>query len=109
MEYIAPVLENRIRQSLAVGYTGTLNIGLYDTERQLSLSFDKGKLVAAENKAFSRSDAYFCNETFKQLIFGYRSIRDLEEYTPECLVNNESRIVLDILFPEKESNILSIW
>lgn len=42
MGFIAPVMEGRIRQSLAVGYTGTLNIGLYDTERQLSLSFEKG-------------------------------------------------------------------
>lgn len=109
MESIALVLEERIRQSFAVGYTGILNIGLYDTERQLSLSFDKGKLVTVENNQFNRSDAYFCNETFKQLVFGYKSIGDIEEYTPECLVNNEARIVLDILFPKKESNILSIW
>lgn len=109
MGYIAPVLEDRIKQSFAFGYTGTLNIGLYDTERQLSLSFDKGKLVAVDNNQFSRSDAYFSSDTFKQLIFGYKSIRDIEEYTPESLVNNEARIILDILFPKKESKILSIW
>lgn len=109
IRYIAPVLEDRLGKSIAVGYSGTLNIGLYDTERQLSLSFDKGKLVSVENNPFNRSDAYFCNETLKQLIFGYKSVKDIEEYTPESLVNNEARIVLDILFPKHESNILSIW
>jgi len=108
IKHVAPVLEERISNSFITGYTGTLKINFYSIGCGLVFSFEKGKLVSAENESISQQEVAFPIEYFKQLIFGYKSLDELRSFSPEIQVTNEARIVLDVLFPKHESYIFSI-
>lgn len=106
---VAPILETRIKNSIIIGYTGTLEISFYSVGSGLVLSFDNGKLILAENREIKKQSNAFPIELFKQLIFGYKSLEELRAYSPEIQVTNEVRIVLDVLFPKEDSFIRSVW
>ena len=50
--------------------------------------------------------ATFPDLTFLQLLFGFRSLRELEAAFPDCLVRTpEARALLNALFPKTPSDI----
>jgi hypothetical protein len=50
--------------------------------------------------------AMFPGRTFLQLLFGYRSLEELETAFPDCVVRtNEARAVLRALFPKLPSDV----
>jgi hypothetical protein len=110
IRHIAPVLEKRLADSIAVGYSGELKISFY--RDGLRLVFAKGRLQTVEPwkpKNEDDENAAFPNSTFLQLLFGYRSFDELHYAFADCSwKDNESYRLLNILFPKKLSDVFPI-
>jgi len=111
-----PVLEGRLAGTTADGHTGELKISfVYDG---VKLSFEAGRLTQVQRwmptQLDSRlapitRDALFPGLTFLQLLFGFRSVADLEYAFPDCIISSdESRELLDILFPRRPSMVWGV-
>jgi hypothetical protein len=47
---------------------------------------------------------------FLQLVFGYRSLDELDAWFPDCRIRtNEARVLLDVLFPRQPSFLWPVW
>ncbi|NLG49179.1 MAG: GNAT family N-acetyltransferase [Chloroflexi bacterium] len=107
LRLIAPVLEQRLAASTMVGHTGELTFGFYRSG--LKCVFEQGRLAAVEpwNPTPDEWGAVrFPNMTFLQLLFGYRSVEELQYAFPDCSQgNDEAHTLLNILFPKKASCI----
>ena len=98
---IAPVLETRLAGSLAVGYTGTLELNFYVDG--LRIEFERGRLKAVEPWKSNQprdGNAHFSGLTFLHLLFGHHSLDDLKATREDCWADNDTtRALLNILFP----------
>jgi len=103
---IAPVLERRLAESVAVGYTGELRLDFY--RDGLRMAFDRGRLTQVERwqRGEGRSAA-LPDLTFLQLLFGHRSLDELHlAYRDLFASGDEARLLLNVLFPKKPS---AVW
>ena len=117
---VAPALERRLAGSACAGHTGTLTLGFYTDGVRLTLA--RGSVsriepwqpdIRVRGIEFGRpsSDprrplAMFPGQTFLQLLFGYRSLEELETAFPDCVVRtNEARALLAALFPRLPSDV----
>jgi len=107
---IAPVLEERLANSLAPGYSGELKLNFYSTG--LRLVFVNGKLTNAETwqpDSRNRGDVAFPNQTFLQLLFGHRELNELTKAYTDCLWEDDrARVLTNTLFPRQPSQLLGI-
>jgi hypothetical protein len=110
IRHIAPALEKRLANSVAVGYSGELRISFY--QDGLRLMSEQGKLKVVESWKPKNDDdesAAFPSLTFIQLLFGYRSFDELHHAFADCFWNNhEARVILNILFPKRLSDVLPV-
>ena len=110
IRHIAPALEKRLNESLAVGYSGELKLNFY--RDGLRLVFERGRLTCVESwkpQADEKHSAAFPGLTFLQIVFGYRSLTELEQSFPDCYWNNnEARVVLNAIFPKRLSDVYAI-
>ena len=109
--HISPALNTRLENSLLCSYTGAISLSFYRSG--LKLTFQDGKLVAAENlegKGLKDCNAEFPGLTFLQLVFGWRTLAELRHAFTDVLVNgtDETRLLLEMLFPKKASNLWPI-
>jgi hypothetical protein len=108
LRHIAAVLEARLARSVAPGYSGELKLSFYRSG--LHLTFDAGRLTAAESWRPRPGDdgaAAFPGLTFLQLLFGYRTLDELQAAFSDCWVENDDiRCLLEALFPKQPS---SVW
>ncbi len=104
---IAPVLEERLAGSIAVGHTGELKLSFYRGGLHLVLA--AGRLTTVEPWQPATADggaAAFPDLTFLQLLFGYRSLEELKQAFPDCRCQgDEARVLLNALFPKQPSNV----
>ncbi|MDP9364643.1 MAG: GNAT family N-acetyltransferase, partial [Chloroflexota bacterium] len=102
---VAPVFEARLADSPAAGHSGELKLNFY--QGGLRLSFAAGRLVAAEpwpEPEYHQAGASFPPLTFLHLLFGRRSLAELERAFPDCRARTEeARVLLDALFPPRPS------
>ena len=120
---VAPALERRLAGSACAGHTGALTLGFYRDGIRLAL--EHGKIAAVERwrpdvavlgLEFGRpsSDprrplAMFPDLTFLQLLFGFRSLAELEAAFPDCVVRTqEARALLGALFPKAPSDVWAV-
>jgi hypothetical protein len=106
LRHIAPVLEKRLAESLINPFSGEVKLGFYRSG--LNLKFQKNHLEDITpwqpgTKDFGK--ATFPGLTFYQLLFGYRNVDELTFAFPDCLVNEELKPVLPVLFPKQPSHI----
>ena len=105
--HIAPSLEKRLAESIAVGYSGELKISFYRTGLRLVL--EKGRLAAVEAWKPRRGDdgvAAFPDLTFLQLVFGHRTLDELRYAFADCGVEtDDARAVLEAMFPKQGSDV----
>jgi hypothetical protein len=98
-------LDERLAASVAPGYTGELLLNFY--EDGLRLKFAAGRLESAtawEPSHPEDGDALFPGLRFLQLLFGRRSLTELEHADADCLaVAEKARMLLDALFPKRPS------
>lgn len=110
MRLIAPVLEQRLQESVCAGHSGELKINMYRSG--LRLVFEKGRLVTAEDWQPVVNDdegsLAFPNLTFLQLVFGYRNLEEIRAAYADCSGSWEASVVLAALFPKKASNVWAI-
>jgi hypothetical protein len=110
LDHIKPVLEKRLAESIAPNHSREIRISLYRTG--LRIMIEHGKITAIElwNPApKEEGDVAFPGLTFLQLLFGYRSYEELEYTFADCWCDSEDvRILLNILFPKKGSNVYPI-
>ena len=103
---IAPALERRLAQSVAPSHTGELKLSFF--RDGLRLVFDAGRMTAVEPWTPSHDDsgaAGFPGLTFLQVLFGYRSVDELQAAFPDCWVaGDDPRALLEALFPKQASN-----
>lgn len=108
IQIIAPALENRLEGSLFHGYTGDLNLNFYTDG--LKIRFDDGKIVSAEAWRDSKDDkdsARFPNLTFLQLLFGFRSMKEIHHIYPDCYARDARQAeLLGVLFPKMKNEEL---
>jgi hypothetical protein len=108
IRHIAPALEKRLAESNAIGYSGEQCLSLY--REGLLIKFERGRLAAVEpwkpGPRPGEGDAAFPGLTFLQLLFGYRSLGELKKSFADCWwESNETRALLNVLFPKKPSDI----
>ena len=111
IRHIKPALEKRLAESIAVGYSGELKISFYHDG--LRLVFEKSQLTNVEawkpTPANNDESVAFPELTFLQMVFGHRSFDELHHIFADCYWNNnEARRLLEILFPQKLSDVLPI-
>lgn len=110
VQKIAPALEKRLAGSPLVGYTGELRLDLY--REGLRLVFEQGRLISVQDLPHpggSRGeDVRFPPLTFRQLLFGYRSLEELSHAFPDVLVKQEAGLVLKTLFPSRPSRVIPL-
>ncbi|MCU0503190.1 MAG: GNAT family N-acetyltransferase [Anaerolineae bacterium] len=106
LRHVAPVLEERLARSIAVGHTGELKLSFYRSG--VRLAFESGRLTAVEPWLPTHSDggsAAFPSLSFLQLLFGYRSLEELRGAFPDCWADGDTpRALLGILFPKQPSD-----
>jgi len=109
LRHITPVLEKRLADSVMAGHTGTLKLNFYRS--QMTLVFDKGKLTEIgtyEPERVEAGDAVFPDLTFLKLLFGHRSLEELDAARADCYANNEATVLLPILFPKRPSRLIEL-
>ncbi len=106
---IAPFLEERLAASVAPGHTGELKLSFY--RDGLRLIFEDGRIGAQPWKTIGEkgANAVFPGLTFLQLLFGYRSLEELEGVMADCYAaGDEARVLLDALFPKTPSDVRGV-
>lgn len=108
IRHIAPVLERRLAASPFVGHSGELKLTLY--RQGLRLKFDAGRLETVEHwqpePTRHSGDAGFPGLVFTQLVFGYRSMADLQYAFADCWTKNDQvNGLLNVLFPRQVSDV----
>lgn len=110
IQRIAPVLEKRLAESPCCGHTGELKVSFYRSG--IKLAFENGKLTSVEHwqpkVSVDEGNAAFPNLSFLQLVFGYRSLEDIQHAYADCWTRQEAAVLLSILFPTKPSSVWSI-
>ena len=116
VRHIAAVIESRLASSVAAGHSGELKISF--VADGLKLVFANGQVRRVERwkptQADSRlsprvRDALFPELTFLQLLFGFRSVEELELADPDCVISSpEARVLLGVLFPKQPSRVWGI-
>jgi len=106
---IAPVLERRLAESIALGHTGQLKLSFY--REGVGMAFRRGRLSKVDawrpGQSEDRESAAFPGLTFLHLLFGRRSLDELRRIYPDCYASSdEAKLLLSVLFPKKPS---SVW
>lgn len=107
LRHITPVLEQRLANSLLVGHSGELHLSFYRSG--LRLAFEGGCLAGIEPwlpTVEKGGEAAFPELTFLQLLFGYRSLAELDAALADCWASrDEARELLQALFPKQPSDL----
>jgi len=113
LRHIAPALEKRLANSVMSGYTGELKLNFY--RDGLRLAFEQGKLTTAEKwqepnerDENDKAGAGFPPLVFLQLLFGYRSLKELRYAYPDCWADEEPTLLLNALFPRQSSWVMML-
>jgi hypothetical protein len=108
VRHVAPALEQRLAASPQAGYTGEMKVSFYRTG--LHFTFDQGRIAVAgwTPDRIEAGDALFPDLTFLKLLFGYRSLAEIQHAFPDCYATtDDARALLPILFPKKPSHVWS--
>jgi len=120
---VAPALERRLAGSVCAGHTGVLTLRF--DRAGVRVTLQRGEVAGVESwqpditvrgLEFGRpsSDprrplAMFPDLIFLQLLFGFRSLAELEVAFPDCVVRtNEARALLNALFPKAPSDVWAV-
>jgi hypothetical protein len=108
IRHISPVLERRLRNSHMEGYSGSLRLNFYRSH--LALTFNKGQLTEVGTfvpDKLNGGDARFPYLTFLHLLFGHRTLDELNHIYPDCYASNERiKLLVGILFPKQASQVI---
>ncbi|MCB0025657.1 MAG: hypothetical protein KDD91_21635, partial [Caldilinea sp.] len=110
LRHIAPVLEQRLADSVLPGHSGELIVDFYGDG--LKMRFERGKLAEVapwRAPAYGDEAPSGCPRLiFLQLLFGYHSLAELRATFPDVYAEQEAALLLDILFPKSPSTVYSM-
>lgn len=110
LNHIRPVLEKRLGESVASGQSREIKISFYRTG--LRMVIENGSITSIQPwlpSPEAEGDIAFPGLTFLQVLFGYRSYAELHHAFADCWCDPEDvRILINILFPKKVSNVFPI-
>ncbi len=98
--HIRPALEARLAKSALCGFSGSIKLTYYQKQGQ-EWTFENGKLTGIEaiDLMWSKADCAFPGLTILQLVFGYRSLKELRYAHADCWTGERSSQLLNALFP----------
>jgi predicted N-acetyltransferase YhbS len=104
-EKIKSILENRIHNSIFQEVTQNLRISNYKTT--IILSFNNGRISSIEvEKGYPKEttcDLKLPGPILFKLLLGDRSFKELKYIMKDAIVKQESRELIDVLFPKENS------
>jgi hypothetical protein len=107
---ITPVLERRLNSSFLAGYSGVFEMSLY--RPGFTIEFNKGRIETIEYwlpESIWRADVSMPERAFLYLLFGSRSLAEIDASYPDCRIRTDlARVILEILFPRTPSVIWPI-
>ncbi len=107
VQHVGPVLERRLAESILAGHTGKVEINLYRSG--LRLEFEGGRLIQVapwQPATVHDGKVAFPDLTFLQLLFGYRSLEELDHAFADCWIDDDgTRVLLQTLFPKQVSDV----
>ena len=115
--HIAAVIERRIETSAIVNWSGLIKLNFYEHETAgLIIILQNGRLVRAVDchpSQYPEADQPCVNaampiEKFYSILFGYRSVDEVEAESAEVEMDGRSRAVLQAMFPKKPSRVFSV-
>jgi hypothetical protein len=109
LQMITPVLEERLATSYMCSHSGEAKLNFFKSG--ILMKFEQGKIKIEEwdKPHFEGATANFPDLTFIQLLFGYRSVDDLEKAFPDIYFPNEgAKYLLGTLFPRKPSKVMAL-
>ncbi len=109
LRHVAPVLERRLKSSVACGHTTELKISFFRDGLRINLK--KGRLAEIESWQPTVADpgnAFFPDLTFLHLVFGHRTVEEINAIYPECSAKGETAALLRALFPKRPSLIWQV-
>lgn len=102
MSRIAPVLEQRLENSGAHRYSGTLDIGFGGYG--MRFVFENGRLMSLHDiNGENGYDAEFSWGLFLNVVFGHRSVDEIGYILPDVYASGKGAALLAILFPKQKS------
>lgn len=108
VSHIAPALERRLAASAQAGYSGELTLNFFRSG--IRFTFAEGR-IAVESWSPERieaGDALFPDLSFLPLLFGFRSLEEIQFAYPDCATaSDDARALLPVLFPKKDSRVWS--
>ena len=111
LSHIQPVLEKRLEASALAGHNGDLKLTFYRSG--IILSFEAGRIKEIkpwkpEPQGHS-GDAAFPQLTFLQLLFGYRTLDELNYAFADCWWDHDTAYaLLNTLFPKQISQVWAV-
>jgi len=111
VRHVTPVLERRLAASVTAGYSGEVRLTFY--RDGLRLVFEKGHLTTVEpwlpTPQGHSGEAGFPGLTFLQLLFGYRSLKEIKYAFVDCWTKDDAtHVLLDAIFPRQPSDVWPI-
>jgi hypothetical protein len=110
VRHIAPALEDRLANSIAAGFSGELRLSFF--RDGLRIRFEHGRLKEAgawKPSPEEHESAAFPGLSFLQILFGYRSLAELEQSFADCYwMDWKARTLINILFPKKLSDVFPV-
>lgn len=108
LRQVAPTLEARLAESTLAGHSGRIDVSLYWGGVRLLL--ERGRIAEVESwlpSTDEAGDVAFPDLVFLQLVFGFRSLSELQRSFPDCVVRNAAQAaVVQALFPRQASNLV---
>ena len=105
---IAPALERRLAASAQGGYSGELRCNFFRSGIRFIVAEGRISVEPWQPERIEAGDALFPGLSFLPLLFGFRSLEDIQRAYPDCaLATDEARALLPILFPTKASQVWS--
>jgi hypothetical protein len=111
LRHLAPVLEERLYGSVAAGHTGEIKVSFYGSGLLLGLASGRLSKVEAWSPTVEETgDAAFPDLTFLQLLFGYRTLDELDHAFADCLPGEgDARVLLQAMFPRRPSELWPVF
>jgi hypothetical protein len=110
LQHIAPVLERRLTTSVMAGFSGETKLSFFRSH--LALHWQQGKLKSVEpytSDQFYNAHAYFPELTFLQLLFGYRSLAELDAaFADQFTSDADTAVLLNAIFPKQDSWVVPL-
>lgn len=109
LNLISSVIERRLENSALAGHSGELRVSFYRSGLRFEFKRGRLKVAAWQPEHGDQGRAAFPGYTFLQLLFGYRSLEELGVAFADCRTqDDESRVLLEALFPKRNSNVWAL-